>query len=64
MNPTSDPNSKYSAYGYFQIVKSTAERIDPTLDRMDPYDNIKLAVKIYDKLGVNQWLVAPLCKTL
>lgn len=61
MNPTGDPNSKWSAYGYFQILKTTARHIDPKLDRMDQWENIELAVKLYQEQGSDPWLVAPQC---
>lgn len=62
MNPTGDVSSKWSAYGIFQILESTARGTDPTLDRMQPFDNIDLAVKLYRKSGASPWLVADLCQ--
>lgn len=63
MNPTGDPNSKYSAYGYFQIVKGTALKADPTLDRFNPLENIELAVKIYrnEKTKLSDWQLSSNC---
>ena len=61
MNKSGDLNSKWSAYGVFQIIASTARATDPTLDRFDPLENIQLAVKLYRKSGISPWLVAPLC---
>jgi len=58
-----DPK-KYTAYGFFQILESTARGIDPTLDRTDPYENIELAVKIFNKSGVFPWLVWEQCYPL
>lgn len=55
-----DPD-KYTAYGIFQILSSTAFSTDSTLDRFDPLQNIELAVKLYRKSGSQPWLVAPLC---
>lgn len=52
---------KYTAYGIFQILESTARGVDPTLDRKDPHQNIELAVKLYRSSGKSPWLVAPLC---
>lgn len=52
---------KYTAYGFFQILESTARGTDPTLDRFDPYQNIELAVKLYRKSGATPWLVWPQC---
>jgi hypothetical protein len=49
--------SKYTAYGFFQILESTARLVDPELDRMDAIDNIDLGIKIYRQLGIEQWLV-------
>lgn len=60
MNKEGDPNSKWSAYGYFQIIKGTAQ-IDPILDRMKPIDNIELAVKIYRKSGITPWKLSEDC---
>lgn len=61
MNPTGDLNSKWSAYGYFQITKGTAFSADPTLDRFDPYENIELAVKIYRNRGISPWYLSEGC---
>ena len=57
VNPT-----KYTAYGIFQMLESTARATDVTLDRMRPFDNIDLAVKLYRKSGATPWLVADLCR--
>lgn len=62
MNKSGDPTSKWSAYGIFQIIASTARATDPTLDRFDPFENIQLAVKLYRRSGSSPWLVAPLCR--
>ncbi len=55
---------KYTAFGIFQILESTAKGVDPTLDRMEPYQNIQLAVKLYRRSGATPWLVAPQCVRL
>lgn len=61
MNPTGDLDSKWSAFGYFQITKSTGLITDPSLDRMNPLDNIKLAVEIYRKRGSQDWSQSKSC---
>jgi len=50
----------YTAFGPFQILKSTAARYSKE-DRRDVYSNIRIAVKIFKNEGVKPWLVAPLC---
>lgn len=55
-----DPK-KYTAYGYFQILESTARHVDPKLDRMDQWENIQLGVKLYQQQGITPWLVKDLC---
>ena len=52
----------YTAFGPFQILKSTAAKYSNE-DRRDVYSNIRIAVKIFRSEGSGPWLVAPLCKS-
>ena len=51
---------RYTAYGPFQILKSTALRYSDE-DRRDVYANIRIAVKIFKNEGSKPWLVANQC---
>ena len=61
MNPSGDPTSRFSAFGYFQIIKSTALATDSTLDRMKAVDNLILGVKLYRRAGLSPWEASRSC---
>lgn len=50
----------YTAFGPFQILKSTAAKYSND-DRRDAYTNVRIAVKIFRNEGVLPWLVWPQC---
>jgi ADP-heptose:LPS heptosyltransferase len=54
-------NGKYTAFGPFQILKSTAARYSGE-DRRDPYANIRIALKIFYNEGLTPWLVKEQCE--
>ena len=53
-------NGIYTAYGPFQILKSTAERYSSE-DRRDPYANVRIAVEIYKAEGLTPWKLSKYC---
>ena len=50
----------YTAFGPFQILKSTAAKYSND-DRRDAYTNVRIAVKIFRNEGVLPWLVWKQC---
>lgn len=54
-------DGRYTAYGPFQILKSTAARYSGE-DRRDIYANVRIAVKIFYNEGLNPWLVKDQCE--
>ena len=56
MNPTGDPNSIYSAYGVFQIIKTN--EIKYGISRMTLEGNISLAIQIYLFEGTTPWNIS------
>ena len=50
----------YTAYGPYQILKSTAKRYSDK-DRLNPYNNVEIAVLIYGNEGYTPWLVWRSC---
>ena len=53
-------NGIYTAFGPFQILKSTATKYSKN-DRRDPYANVRIAVEIFRNEGVYPWLVWQQC---
>lgn len=51
--------SVYTAYGLFQVVKSHDAQYG--LNRMDPYDNIELAMRLYQDHGTTPWNASKSC---
>lgn len=58
------PNSKSTAFGYFQILDGT-ERMTPQyalgMRKDDPYANIDMALWLYGKFGTLPWLESKGC---
>ena len=59
MNPTGDPNSKWSAYGIFQIIRGHQKKYG--IDRMTIDGNIALAIELYKKNGTQDWELSSSC---
>ena len=54
-------DGRFTAWGPFQILKSTALRYS-TEDRRDEFENVRIAIDIYKNEGTQPWLVEYLCK--
>ena len=59
MNPTGDLNSKWSAYGIFQIIRGHQEKYG--INRMTIEGNINLALAIYKNEGTSPWELSKTC---
>lgn len=47
-------SGRFTAYGPFQIVKSTAIRYSDE-DRKDPYANVRIAITLFHNEGFQPW---------
>lgn len=59
MNPTGDPNSKWSAYGLFQVISSHERTFG--VSRMTAEGNIEIAIGLYEAHGTQPWVASRGC---